>query len=283
MMEETSMSFFDLTGTTALVTGATKGIGRGIAQQLAAHGARVVVSSRDQALCDQVAAELDAEFGQGQQVAKGIACDIDVLDDIERLAERATAEWGGIDTLVCNAAKLPYVGPSVDTPPALFDALLSTNVHHNFRLCHALRPQMAARGGGAMILIGSAGAHYPTPAHLAYSVAKAGLQHVATCLADEFCADRIRVNFVSPGLTRSHSSAPLFEKKEAEAAMARSIPLGRVGEPEDIAGAVVYLASRAGAFCTGNTLVIDGGAALLGKRPGGEDAFKHIPAGKVYG
>jgi NAD(P)-dependent dehydrogenase (short-subunit alcohol dehydrogenase family) len=255
------MSLFDLTGKVAVITGATKGIGLGIAQQLVAHGAKVVVSSRDQTLCDEVAAELDSRAGG--RVAKGVACDIDRLEDIEALAQASRTAFDGVDIVVCNAAALAFIGPAASTPPEVFERLLTTNIHHNFRLCEALRPDIAARGGGSIILIGSLAGHSASANLLGYAVAKAGVAHLARCLADEMASEKIRVNCVSPGLIRSFSSQPLWRNERMLEASERGVPLQRIGEPEDIAGAVVFLASAAGSYVTGQTILVDGGRTTL--------------------
>ncbi len=257
------MSLFDLSGKIAVVTGGTKGIGRGVVERLAEHGARVIASSRDQVACDAVAAELNERYGSGQEIAASIACDIDSLEQIDHLATASAERWGGIDILVGNAAILPYMGQSADTPPELFDRILTSNQHHNFRLCQAVRGSMAQRGGGRIVLIGSASGHMPSPTVLAYAVAKAGLAHLARCLADEFAADRITVNCVAPGLIRSFSSKPLWEDEAVLGAVTASIPLGRIGEPDDIAGAVIFLASAAGGYVSGATIPVDGGRTTL--------------------
>jgi NAD(P)-dependent dehydrogenase (short-subunit alcohol dehydrogenase family) len=257
------MSLFDLTGKVALVTGATKGIGLGVAQQLAAFGAKVVVSSRDAAQCEKVAEELRRTHGNGANIAAGLPCDIGKRDEVLQLAGAAEAAFGGIDILVCNAAILPFIGSSVDTPHEQFDRILTDNIHNNFRLCHAIRPGMARRGGGSMILIGSMSGHTASPHTMAYSIAKAGIAHMARCLADEFASQRIRVNCVAPGLVRTFSSRPLWENSEILASVTAGIPLGRIGEPSDIAGAVVYLASQAGSYVTGTVLMVDGGQVNL--------------------
>ncbi len=257
------MSLFDLSGKIAVVTGATKGIGRGVIERLAEHGARVVVSSRDQAGCDAVAAELNERYGGGEAIACGIACDIDSLEQIDNLAAASAERWDGIDILVGNAAILPYMGQSADTPPELFDRILTSNQHHNFRLCQAVRNSMVQRGGGRIVLIGSASGHMPSPTVMAYAVAKAGLAHMARCLADEFVADGITVNCVAPGLIRSFSSRLLWEDEAVLGAVTAAIPMGRIGEPDDIAGAVIYLASAAGGFVSGVTIPVDGGRTAL--------------------
>ena len=257
------MSLFNLSGKIAVVTGATKGIGRGIVERLAEHGARVIVSSRDQAACDAVAVELNGRYGGGKEIACGIACDIDSLEQIDHLATASAERWDGIDILVGNAAILPYMGKSADTPPELFDRILTSNQHHNFRLCQAVRPSMARRGGGSIVLIGSRSGHTPSPTVLAYAVAKAGLAHLATCLADEFVGERITVNCVAPGLIRSFSSKPLWQDEAVLSAVTADIPLGRIGEPDDIAGAVIFLVSAAGSYISGATIPVDGGRTTL--------------------
>jgi NAD(P)-dependent dehydrogenase (short-subunit alcohol dehydrogenase family) len=235
----------------------------GVAEQLAAHGAKVVVSSRDQGLCDTVAEDLNRKYGQGAVIAKGVACDIDKLDDIEHLAKAGIAAFGGLDILVCNAAVLPFIGSSADTPHELFDRVLTSNIHHNFRLCQAVRADMAKRGGGSMVLIGSIAGHTASPETMAYSLAKAGVAHMARCLADEFASQNIRVNCVSPGLIRSFSSQPLWRNDAVLGAITQGIPLRRIGEPEDIAGAVIFLSSQAGSYVTGSAIIVDGGRTHL--------------------
>ncbi|MBV9995853.1 MAG: SDR family oxidoreductase [Caulobacteraceae bacterium] len=257
------MGLFDLSGKVAVVTGATKGIGFGVARQLAAHGARVVVASRSQSQCDAIAAEIERDCAAAPGMVRGVACDIDKLPDIGALARRSLELFGGVDILVCNAAILPFIGPSEQTPPELFDRILTTNVHHNFRLCQAFRRSMAERGGGSIILIGSTAGHTASPSIMAYSLAKAGLAHMARNLGDDLAAERIRVNCVAPGFVRSYSSQPIVDNPQAVKAIADGVPLGRIGEPDDIAGAVVFLASAAGAYVTGNTILVDGGATML--------------------
>lgn len=257
------MSLFDLTGKVALVTGATKGIGRGIAEQLVAHGAKVIVSSREEEEANRVAADLNHSFGAGGIVAKGTACDINDLEAIARVVEVARNAWGHLDILVCNAAVLAFIGDSRDTPPELFNQLLTTNIHHNFRLCQAVRAELVKQGGGAIVIIGSVAGHTASPATLAYAVSKAGLAHMARSLAAEMAPEHIRVNCIAPGLIRSFTSEKVWRDSERLHVAEETIPLGRIGEPEDIAGAVIFLASDAGSYVTGTTIHVDGGRAFL--------------------
>jgi NAD(P)-dependent dehydrogenase (short-subunit alcohol dehydrogenase family) len=261
--EKKSMTLFDLSGKIAVVTGATKGIGYGIADQLVAHGAKVVVTGRDLTDADRVASELNGRRGRGEIVAKGAAFDITKLDNVVRLAQTAREAWGGIDILVCNAAVLPFIGVSKDTPPEMFDQLLTTNIHHNFRLCQAMRGDIAERGGGAIVLVGSVSGNNASPMTMAYGIAKAGIAHMARSLADELAPEHIRVNCVAPGLVRSFTSSMVWRDPARLKVAEEGVPLGRIGEPEDIAGAVIFLASKAGSYVTGTTIYVDGGRSFL--------------------
>lgn len=257
------MSLFDLTGKVALVTGATKGIGRGIVERMAEHGAKIVVSSRDQAACEQTAAELNDTYGKDGDIAIGIAADIEDLDALQSLVDRSLEKFGRIDTLVCNAAILPMMGPSVDTPIDHFERILNGNIHLTFRLCQMVIPQMKERHDGSIILIGSGAGLSASPNTMAYGLSKAGQAHLALSLASEVAPFNIRVNCVAPGLTRSFSSGPIWKNEDILKAATTGNPLQRIGEPDDIAGGVIFLASAAGCFVTGETIPIDGGGTRL--------------------
>jgi len=270
------MSLFDLTGKIAAVTGSTKGIGLGIARELAAAGARVIVSSRDAAQCDELAGRLNAEFGKGAVIAKGLACDITSLDSVEHFAAEAPRLFDGLDILVSNAAVLSWAGAPAETPPEMFEQQLVGNIHHNFRLCHGVRAAIAARGGGSIILIGSAAGSDAIHGILSYSVSKAGVEHLAWNLAQLMASERIRVNCVAPGLIRSFTSTKTMGEAGVDA-MGGTVPLGRAGEPEDIAGAVIFLASRAGSYVTGETILVDGGRVRLVATP--DALIESLPKG----
>ena len=258
------MPLFDLKGRVCLVTGASKGIGRGIAERLAEHGARVVISSRNQKDCAKVAGELNAHYGKGEAIAFAAAADLRDLSSLDAMVARVLKHWGRIDTLVCNAAVMGYHGASIDTPDAAFQDLLTSNIFHYFKLCHMVAPQMKARRDGAIIFIGSGAGLMATPEVLAYAVAKAGEAHLARCLAAEFAPFNVRVNCISPGLIRSEASRPIWEDAQRLRDNAAFIPLQRMGEPDEIAAAVIFLAGPGGGFTTGITIPIDGGAAALG-------------------
>lgn len=185
-----------------------------------------------------------------------------------------------VDILVCNAAVLPFIGPSAQTPPEMFTQILDTNIHHNFRLVQALRHSIAIQGGGSIVLIGSIAGHAPNPNLMAYAAAKAGVSHMARCLADELVGDNIRVNCIAPGFIRSFSSGPIVADERAITHIVGTIPLKRIGEPDDIAGAVIYLSSKAGSYVTGATLIVDGGRAQLSPpSPSGFDPTAPLRAG----
>ena len=260
------MELFALTGKVAIVTGSTKGIGRGIAECLAASGAAVVVSSRSQGDCDATANWLNEHYpGVG---CYGVRCDVGDTESIRQLVATVTERAGGIDVLVCNAARMPRLAPFGETPDDEFLAQFDTNVVKTLRLCQFTAEAMKARGGGSIVLIGSRTGVVPAPQQLAYSCAKAAETHLARNLAAHLAADGIRVNCIAPGLIRSDSASVVFNNPAALAAFARDIPLHRGGEPHEIGGAVVFLCSAAGGYVTGVALPVDGGVVGLPPSPG---------------
>lgn len=270
------MRLFDLTGTVALVTGATKGIGRGVVERLCEHGAQVVVSSRNQGECDAAAAELNARHGRGRTVATGHAADLLDLASLQTLVEGTLEKFGRIDTLVCNAAILPFIGPSAQTPPDQFSRLMEGNIQNTFRLCHLVLPGMRARKSGCVIIIGSVSGINAAVMEMAYGVSKAAQSHMAKCLAAEVVADNVRVNCIAPGLIRSYSSAPLWNNAQVLEPFLDGIPMHRIGEPDDIAGGVIFLASAAGSYVTGATIAIDGGRSTIPAAPKGSGRLEDI-------
>ncbi|MDE2516292.1 MAG: SDR family oxidoreductase [Rhodospirillales bacterium] len=246
---------FDLAGKTAIVTGSSKGIGRAIALALARHGARVVVSSRKRDACETVAAEIVAAGGE----ALVIPCHIGRKEELQALVDGTVAAWGGIDVLVCNAAVNPYFGPAAGITDEQYDRIMGANVRSNFWLANMVAPGMAARGGGAIILISSIGGLRGSPLLGVYGISKAADMQLARNLCVEWGPRNIRANCIAPGLVRTDFARALWENPTIYAKRTRDTPLQRIGEPEEIAGAAVFLASAAGSFMTGQTLVIDGG------------------------
>ena len=249
------MRLFDLSGKTALVTGATKGIGRAIAGALAEAGARVVVSSRTQADCDRVAREITAGGG----TATGIAANISKDDALDALVDGTEAAFGAVDVLVCNAAANPYFGPFLDTPDDAFDKTIRTNVRANMRLARRVVPGMQARRDGAIVVISSIAAFKGSDNLGMYALTKAADAQLVRNLAVAYGPTNIRANGIAPALVRTDFARALWEDEARAAAVAETYALKRLGEPDDIAGAALFLASRAGAWMTGQTLIVDGG------------------------
>lgn len=260
------MHLFDLQGRVAVVTGSTKGIGRGIAECLAAASAQVVVSSRNQAECDATAAALESAYPGTRSY--GVRCDVSDGASIAAFVAAVRERSGGIDILVCNAARMPKLVPFGEVADDEFIAQFDTNVVKTLKFCLLAAESMRQRGAGSIVLIGSRTGIVPAPQQLAYSCAKAAETHLARNLAAHFAADGIRVNCIAPGLIRSDSASQVFDDPAAIAAFSRDIPLHRGGEPHEIGGAVVFLASAAAGYVTGVTLPVDGGVVGLPPSPG---------------
>ena len=255
-----NMSLFSLENKVALITGSTKGIGKAIAKRMAEHGARVVISSRSQETCEEVADGIVASGGE----ALPVACNINHTEQLQNLVERAIAHWGQIDTLVCNAALNPYFGPSQDIPDDAFDKVMHANIGSVHRLCQLAIPHIAGTGGGSVVIVSSIAGIKGTSTLGAYAVSKAADMQIARNLAVEWGPKNVTVNCIAPGLVRTDFARALWENPEIYQATVARYPLGRIGEPDEIAGAAVFLASDAGSFTTGQTLVIDGGGTING-------------------
>ncbi len=253
-------SLFDLSGKVALITGSSKGIGRAIAVRMAEHGARVVVSSRKAEACQAVAADISGAGG----TAFVRPANISRKEELQGLVDDTLAHWGGVDILVCNAAVNPYYGPSIDCPDEAFDRIMGSNVRSNFWLCNMVLPRMAERGGGAVIVISSIAGLRGTPVIGAYGISKAADAALVRNLAVEWGGRNVRANCIAPGLVRTDFAGALWEDPEVLRRRVKDSPLPRIGEPDEIAGAAVFLASPAGFFTTGQTFVIDGGVTIAG-------------------
>jgi len=253
-----SNSLFDLTGRVAVVTGSTKGIGRAIAEELARAGARVVVSSRKPDRCEEVAGLIR---GEGFE-AIAIPCNIGRREDVERLVSETEKQYGRIDVLVCNAAVNPYFGPMAGLTDEAFTKVIDSNVRSNLWLCNLVIPGMAERKDGSVIIVSSIGGLRGSLNLGIYAISKAADFQLARNLAVEWGPHNIRVNCIAPGLVRTDFARALWEDAEMLAGAEARTPLRRIGEPEDIAGAAVFLASRAGRWMTGQVIVIDGGVTI---------------------
>ncbi len=248
-------SLFDLTGKVAIVTGSTKGIGLAIATRMAEHGATVVISSRKPDACEAVAAGIRAK---GQK-AVVIPCHVGHKEQLQNLVDQTVAQCGGIDILVENAAVNPYMGPAAGMPDDAFDRVLGTNIRSQVWLANMAIPHMVPRGGGSIIIISSIGGLLGQPRIGAYGISKAADMQIARNIAVEWGPKNIRANAIAPGLVRTDFARALWEDPVLYAKRTRYTPLQRIGEPDEIAGAAVFLASAAGSFVTGQTIVIDGG------------------------
>ena len=251
---------FDLTGKVAIVTGSSRGIGRASAEALAGHGAKVVISSRRQDACDEVAAALNATHGEGTALA--VAASISDKAALRHLVDETRRVFGRIDVLVCNAASNPYYGPLEGIADDQFRKILDNNILSNHWLIQMVAPEMRARREGSIVIVSSIGGLRGSPVIGAYNVSKAADLQLARNYAVEFGPDNVRVNCIAPGLIRTDFARALWEDPERASATNATTPLRRIGEPEEIAGAVVYLASRASAFMTGQVMVIDGGVTI---------------------
>jgi NAD(P)-dependent dehydrogenase (short-subunit alcohol dehydrogenase family) len=257
-------SLFDLTGKVALITGSSKGIGRAIAERMAEHGAKVVVSSRKAEACEAVAAAINEKHHANGGEAIVLPANIGHKEQLQTLVDGTIAKWGGIDILVCNAAVNPYFGPSLNCPDEAFDRIMGSNVRSNFWLCNMVLPQMAGRGGGAVVVISSIAGIRGTPTIGAYGISKAADAALVRNLAVEWGRQNIRANCIAPGLVKTDFARALWEDPAVLQKRVKDSPLPRIGEPDEIAGAAIFLASPAGSFTTGQTFVIDGGVTIGG-------------------
>jgi NAD(P)-dependent dehydrogenase (short-subunit alcohol dehydrogenase family) len=254
------MSLFDLTGKVVLITGSSRGIGLAAAIACAEAGAKVVISSRKRDACDAAAADIDARFGAGTAIA--VAANISDKAGLQHLVDRTREAFGRIDCLVCNAASNPYYGPQEGIADEQFRKILDNNIVSNHWLIGMVAPEMRERGEGSIVIVSSIGGLRGSTVIGAYCISKAADMQLARNLAHEYGRDGVRVNCIAPGLIRTDFARALWEDEAAVAERNRTTPLRRIGEPEEIAGAVVYLASRASSFMTGQTLVIDGGVTI---------------------
>jgi NAD(P)-dependent dehydrogenase (short-subunit alcohol dehydrogenase family) len=251
-------NMFDLTGQVAIVTGSTKGIGRAIAEEMARAGAKVVISSRRADACEEVASAIVKEGYE----AVAIPCHIGRRVDCEALIAKTREKWGRIDSLVCNAAINPYYGPMTGLSDEVFSKVMETNVRSNLWLANLVQPEMATRRDGTIIIVSSIGGLKGTEILGMYALSKAADFQLARNLAVEWGPHNIRVNCIAPGLVRTDFARALWENPELLKGSEDRTALRRIGDPEDISGAAVFLASRAGRWITGQTIVIDGGRTI---------------------
>jgi NAD(P)-dependent dehydrogenase (short-subunit alcohol dehydrogenase family) len=263
------MSLFDVSGRVAVITGSSRGIGRAIAERLAEHGAKVVISSRKPEACQAVADAINTARGAGTALA--VAANISSKDDLVNLVTRAREGFGKIDILVCNAATNVHMGPMATIKDEQFRKILDNNILSNHWLIHLVAPEMSTRRDGAIVIVSSVGGLQGSAMLGAYSLSKAADLQLARNLAVEFGPSNIRVNCVAPGIIKTDFARALWQNPRVAKASEAATPLRRLGEPDDVAGAVVFLCSPAGRYITGQYLVIDGGASVGGSSARLED------------
>ncbi len=254
------MKQFDLGGRTAIVTGSSRGIGRAIAEALAHAGAKVVVSSRKADACETVVAAIKKDGGS----AISVPCNVGHKDQLAALVAETRRQFGAIDILVCNAAVNPYFGPLAEISDEAYDRTMDSNVRSNLWLCQMALPDMAARRDGAIVIISSIAGVKGTATLGAYAISKAADFQLARNLAVEWGKHNIRVNCIAPGLIKTDFAKALWDNPDLLERRLRTTPLGRMGEPEDIAGLALFLASPSASFITGQIIIVDGGVTING-------------------
>jgi len=254
------MNLFSLSGKVAIVTGSSRGIGKAIAERLAEHGAKVAISSRKLEPCQQVASAINAKHGPGTAIA--VAANISSKEALQALVDQTVQQLGPVDVLVCNAASNPYYGPMAGISDEQFRKVLDNNIVSNHWLIGMVAPGMMQRRNGSIVIVSSIGGLRGSPIIGAYCISKAADMQLARNLAVEFGPHNVRVNCIAPGLIKTDFAKALWEDPKLLEARNAETPLRRIGDPDEIAGAAVYLAAPASAFMTGQTLVVDGGVTI---------------------
>jgi NAD(P)-dependent dehydrogenase (short-subunit alcohol dehydrogenase family) len=249
---------FQLNGQVAIITGSSRGIGRSIAEEMAKAGARVVVSSRKMEACETVVAEIRSAGGE----AVAMPCNVSDKTQLQGLVDTAVKTWGRLDILVCNAAVNPYYGPMATMPEDAYDKVMNCNVKSNFLLCNMAAPHMAANRNGSIIIVSSIGGNQGSATLAAYGISKAADFALTKNLAIEWGPQGIRANCIAPGLIKTDFSRALWENAKLLKNVEEGTPVRRIGQPEDVGGVAVFLASRAAAYITGQTLNVDGGITV---------------------
>ena len=254
------MNLFSLEGHVAIITGSSRGIGRAIALRMAEHGAKVVVSSRKVAACEEVVKTIQDKYGKDRAIA--IAANISSKDNLANLVAETERHWGQVNVLVCNAASNPYYGPQAGIADEQFRKILDNNIVANHWLINLVAPQMIQRKAGSIIIVSSIGGLRGSSVIGAYCISKAADMQLARNLAVEYGPHNVRVNCIAPGLIKTDFARALWEDEAMLKERMVTTPLRRIGEPDEIAGAAVFLASQAGSYVTGQSLVVDGGVTI---------------------
>ncbi len=251
-------NLFDLTGKVAVITGASRGIGQAIAEQLAEAGAKVVISSRKQDGLDPIADGIRAKGGE----ALAVAAHNGSKEALQALIKSTVDAYGRVDILVNNAATNPHFGTMLEAEDSMWQKTIEVNSMGNIWLTQAVVPHMRQQGGGKIVNIASINGLRPGRMQGIYSMTKAGVISLTQTLALELAGDNIQVNAVAPGLVKTKFARAIWENDVLLEAIINRTPAGRMGEPEDIAGMVLFLASPASNFATGQVFVVDGGVTI---------------------
>ncbi|MAR95323.1 MAG: short-chain dehydrogenase [Gammaproteobacteria bacterium] len=254
------MSLFNLKNKSILITGSSRGIGKSIAQHCALHGANVVISSRKFDMCQKTADEINRNVDE--DLAFPIAASISEENQLSELVIKTRDKFGKIDVLICNAATNPFMGSMLDMPNEKFDKVMNNNIKSNQILCNLVLPEMIERKDGSIIIISSIAAIKGSPILGAYNISKAADVMIVKNIAAEFGHKNIRANSIAPGLIKTDFAKALWENPDILKSVLTNTPMQRIGEPDEIAGVAVMLASEAGSYINGQTIVVDGGTTI---------------------
>ncbi len=254
------MSLFNLKDKSILITGSSRGIGKSIAHHCALHGANVIISSRKLDACEATADEINKKIGK--DVAFPITANISDEKQLEMLVKNTKDKIGKIDVLICNAATNPFMGSMLDMPMEKFDKVMNNNIKSNQILCNLVLPEMIDREDGSIIIISSIAAIKGSPILGAYNISKAADVMIVKNIATEFGHKNIRANSIAPGLIKTDFAKALWENPDILKAVLGSTPMKRIGDPDEIAGVAIMLASDAGNYINGQTIVVDGGTTI---------------------
>ena len=255
-----STELFDLSGKVALLTGASKGMGKAMAEGLAEHGAKVMLSSRKLDQCEAAAAEINAKCGEERVF--GHSCNAGYKDQLQALVEATHERLGTIDILVGNAGVNPFFGPMSEISDEAYDKIMSTNVKANHWLVQMVAPDMIERGSGSIMITSSTGAFAPSPVLGTYNISKLAVIALVRNLAGELGPRGVRVNAICPGLIKTAFAQALWDNPQAEQRANQQIPMRRLGEAEDLKGLAVFLASDSSSYITGQALTVCGGSHM---------------------
>ena len=253
------MSQFDMTGKVAIITGSSRGIGQAIAEEMAEHGAKVVISSRNIEACEEVASAINAKH---PGAAFAVTSSLSSKESLQALVDETRQKFGKVDVLVCNAASNPHYGPMATITDEQLKKMLEHNIVAQHWLIQMVVPEMIARKSGSVIIVSSIGGLRGSPILGAYAITKAADIQMTKNLAREYGPHNVRINSIAPGLVKTDFAKALWENPENLKASTSNACLGRIGEPHEIAGAAVFLGSDASSFMTGQTIVVDGGVVV---------------------